>query len=84
MRAREQDVTAQPKPMSNDVGTREPTEEGLSIEPEEMGQSFLRNATAQGNYETERGAGLEELAPDGESGTDDVLDGVHFSPDSPI
>lgn len=30
---------SQPKPISEDVGTHEPTEEGLSIDPEEMGQS---------------------------------------------
>ena len=84
MRARDKRVTAQPKPISSDVGTREPPEEGLSIDPEEMGQSFLRHATGQANYETERGAGLAELSPEGEPLTDDVLDDVHFSPDSTI
>jgi hypothetical protein len=84
MRSEEKHVTAQPKPISDDVGTHELREDGLSIEPEEMGQSFLRYATEQANYETERGAGVDELFPDGESGSDDALDSAHFSPDASI
>lgn len=84
MRPQTKQLTAQPKPISDDLGSYEPIGEGLSIDPEEMGQSFLRYATEQANYETERGDGLEELAPDGEAASDDALDSAHFSPDASI
>jgi hypothetical protein len=51
MRAQKRRVTARPKPASNEVGLFEPVEEGMSIDPEEMGQSFLRYATAGGTGE---------------------------------
>src|SRR5262249_1727447 len=82
--ARPRRVSAQPRPLSDDIGTREPTEEGLSIDPEEMGQSFLRYATEQDNYETQRGGSAAELTPDSEPGTDDALDSPNFSPDASV
>jgi hypothetical protein len=51
MRAQKRRVTARPKPTSNDVGFSDPVEEGMSIDPEEMGQSFLRYATSGGTGE---------------------------------
>lgn len=48
MRAQKRRATARPKPISNDVGFLDPPEEGMSIDPDEMGQSFLRYATAGG------------------------------------
>lgn len=48
MRAQKRRVTARPKPYSNDVGFLDPVEEGLSIDPDDLGQSFLRYATAGG------------------------------------
>jgi hypothetical protein len=82
--ARAKGVTAQPRPLSDDIGAREPTEEGLSIDPEDMGQSFLRYATEQANYETQRGASAAELSPDDEAGTDEALDSPNFSPDASV
>jgi hypothetical protein len=40
-------------------GLIEPPEEGLSVDPEELGQSFLRYATEQDNFETARAIPLE-------------------------
>jgi hypothetical protein len=40
----------------------EPPEEGLSVDSDELGPSFLRNATEQGNFETAR-AVASEFAP---------------------
>ena len=57
-KAREPRVTAQPKPIISEVSGAEPVpEEGLSVDPEELGQSFLRYATEQGNFESTQGAG---------------------------
>jgi hypothetical protein len=84
MRSEEKQVTAQPKPISDDVGTHELREDGLSIEPEEMGQSFLRYATEQTNFETQRGGGAAELTPDSEPASDAALDSPNFSPDDSV
>lgn len=84
MKAKKTRVTAQPKPISNEVATRQPTEEGLSIDPEDMGQSFLRYATEQGNYEGMRGEGAEELSPAGAPASDEAHEGTHFSAESTI
>ncbi|HEX6242904.1 MAG TPA: hypothetical protein VFZ61_18450 [Polyangiales bacterium] len=77
-------VTAQPRPISDEIGTREPPEEGLSIEPEEMGQSFLRYATEQASTETQRGDYTADLTPDSEAASDAALDSPHFSADDSV
>jgi hypothetical protein len=72
-------VTARPRSL-RDEALGNATEEGLSIEPEEMGQSFLRYAT-----ETPSAAeGVPELHADGAPPSDQVADGSHFSTDASI
>jgi hypothetical protein len=51
-----------PKPLDRS-DLVEPPEKGLSVDPDELGPSFLRNATEQGNFETARAVPLEFTLP---------------------
>jgi hypothetical protein len=53
------------------VGLIEPPEEGLSVDSDELGASFLRYATEQGNFEGARAEPLE-FAPPVEPPSDDA------------
>lgn len=59
-----------PKPPATN-GLVEPPEEGLSVDPDQLGPSFLRYATEQGNFETARAVPLE-FAPPVEPPSDDA------------
>lgn len=72
-------VTAQPRSVRDETLV-DTAEEGLSIEPEQMGQSFLRYAT--GNQSEARGT--PELHADGAPASDEPADGAHFSTDASI
>lgn len=75
------EITAQPKSMLEEVATTAPSEEGLSVDPEEMGKSFIRYATEQGNFES---SSQRELAIGGEAASDAALQGAHFSEEGTI
>jgi hypothetical protein len=77
----EREITAQPKELGSELATAEPAEEGLSIDPEDMGKSFIRYATEQGNFES---SAQRELAITGESASDAALQGAHFSDEGTI
>jgi hypothetical protein len=84
-KVREPRVTAQLKPIISEASAAaHATEEGLSVDPEELGQSFLRYATEQGNFESTQGAGPRGLFPQGEPPTDAALQGTHFSADATV
>jgi hypothetical protein len=72
-------VTARPRAL-RDAG-EDNTEEGLSIDPEQMGQSFLRYATQPGASAPD---GLPELYADGAAASDRAEEGSHFSSDASI
>jgi hypothetical protein len=78
-RAAAKPVTARPRSLRNDASDQR-AETGLSIDPEEMGQSFLRYATGQG---PDRDS-VPELHPDGAAASDGALSGSHFSSDASI
>jgi len=77
----EPEITAQPKSLLEELATTAPSEEGLSVDPEEMGKSFIRYATEQGNFE---GSAQRELAISGEAASDAALQGAHFSEEGTI
>jgi hypothetical protein len=76
MRAQKKQLTARPKSIPEDVAIDEPSEEGLSVEPEEMGQSFLRYATEQGT----RGGSDEDFEPALVDSDDDESDEADEAP----
>ncbi len=79
-RAASRNVTARPRPLRDEI-VDDSAEDGLSIEPEEMGQSFLRYATE--NRPT-RSSAVPELHADGAPPSDGAPAGPHFSPDASI
>jgi hypothetical protein len=54
--------TARPKPISEELKGTAFTEEGLSVDPEDLGAQFLVGATEQSNFESMRPAELSELS----------------------
>lgn len=77
----EREITAQPKAILTELANDEPTEEGLSMDPEDMGRSFIRYATEQGNYE---GSPQRTLDIQGGSASDGSMENAHFSADGSI
>jgi hypothetical protein len=78
-RAVQKAVTVRPRSLRGDApDTR--TESGLSLEPEELGQSFLRYATEQGSEP----AGLPELHADSAPASDAALVNSHFVSEASI
>ena len=78
-RVASRELTARPRPLREEI-LGDDAEEGLSIEPEQMGQSFLRYATQSGA----RSDTVPELHADGSPPSDDAPIGAHFSPDASI
>lgn len=79
-KAETREVTARPRSL-RDEALDDTAEEGLSIEPEEMGQSFLRYATENQppNHEV-----VPELHADGAPPSDDPAEGAHFTSSASI
>lgn len=77
-RAVRDDVSARPRPLREE-SPPEGAEEGLSLDPERMGERFLDYAT--GNSLPARD-GLPELHADGAPASDEAVDGSHFSTDA--
>jgi hypothetical protein len=73
-------VSARPRSLRDET-LDDAAEEGLSIEPEQMGRSFLRYATQQGQPGAEV---VPELHADGAPPSDDSADASHFSSDASI
>lgn len=79
-RAASREVTARPRPLRDET-LDDTAEEGLSIDPEEMGQSFLRYATENQGANPQA---LPELHADGAPPSDDAAAGGHFAPEASI
>jgi len=79
--AEQPEITAQPRSLLEELATTEPSEEGLSVDPEELGKSFIRYATEQGNFE---GSAQRELSIAGEAASDNALQSAHFSEEGTI
>jgi hypothetical protein len=77
-RAVRDEVSARPRPLREESPT-EGSEEGLSLDPEALGERFLDYAT--GNSLPARD-GLPELHADGAPASDEAVDGSHFSTDA--
>lgn len=82
-RAREQEVTARPRPLSQELPKQVVPDEGLSVDPEDLAVEFLRNATEQGNFESAEGEASELSIVEGPP-SDEALTGPNFDPDHAI
>jgi hypothetical protein len=78
------EITAQPKSISDELGQQAGHEQGLSVEPEDLGRAFLSDATEQGNFESARGGENEELWMSSAARTDDAITGPNFEVDHDV
>lgn len=55
------EITAQPRPISEELVSAPIAEPGLSVDPEDLGRQFLSEATEQGNFESSHGGESSEV-----------------------
>jgi hypothetical protein len=71
------EITAQPRPLSDELGSADGGEAGLSVEPEDMATRWLSEATEQGEAIPHRRM-ESELAPTMAADSDAALRGPNF------
>jgi len=76
-------VTARPKTIRSELSTSPVPEVGLSVDPEDLGERFLADATEQGNFESLRSEPPELSIVDGPP-SDDALVGPNFDADHDV
>jgi len=77
------EITAQPKRMRDERRESSVVEQGLSIDPDELGQQFLSEGTEQGNFESLDGEGAE-MSITGNPLSDAALTGPSFEVDQTL
>lgn len=80
----ENEITAQPKSMPEELGMLVGHEQGLSVDPEDLGRTFLSDATEQGNFESSRGGENDELWASSSATSDEALTGPNFEVDKDV
>ena len=80
----ELEITAQPKAISEELGTKPTWESGLSVDADDLGRHFLSDATEQGNYESTQGGDNADLWVNTSGPTDDPLTGPNFEADRSV
>jgi hypothetical protein len=73
------EITAQPRPFSADLGRETASEPGLSIDPDELGNRFLREATEQGDFDPTPVSELELSLMEDPTGADETPVGASFT-----
>jgi hypothetical protein len=77
-RAANAEPTARPRPISQELPAGAFVEEGLSVDPEDLGAHFLVGATEQRNFESLRPADLAELSITSGAASDEPLVGPNM------
>jgi hypothetical protein len=77
-RAANPEPTARPKSISEELPGGAFVEEGLSVDPEDLGAQFLVGATEQNNFESLRPAELAELSVTSGATSDEPLVGPNM------
>jgi hypothetical protein len=80
----EPEITAQPKSISDELGMQSSHEQGLSVDPEDIGRTWLADATEQGNFESARGGENDELWASSSANGDEALPGPNFEVDHDV
>jgi hypothetical protein len=65
--------------MSDDLGRETASEPGLSIDPDDLGNRFLREATEQGDFDPAPVSELELALMEDPTGDDDMVVGASFA-----
>jgi hypothetical protein len=82
--AEEREITARPKGIAQELGDAHRHESGLSVDPEDLGRQFLSEAMEQGNFESQRGGGADDLGVTAAASSDNALLGPNFEGDRSI
>jgi len=77
------EITAQPKRMRDELRESPVVEQGLSIDPDDLGQQFLSEGTEQGNFESLEAEGVD-LSITGNPLSDAALPGPSFEVDQTV
>ena len=77
-RAANAEPTARPRPISEELPGGAFAEEGLSVDPEDLGAQFLVGATEQNNFESLRPADIAELSVASGAASDEPLVGPNM------
>lgn len=77
-RASNAEPTARPRPISEQIPAGAYAEEGLSVDPEDLGAQFLIGATEQRNFESLRAADIAELSITSGAASDEALMGPNM------
>ncbi|MFT3925536.1 MAG: hypothetical protein QM778_23555 [Myxococcales bacterium] len=77
-------LTAQPDELGEELHVHQRNEEGLSMEPEEMGRQFLNDAMEAGDFEAAPNSEDDELQIDSGPRSDEALTGPNFDPDEDV
>ena len=80
----EPELTAQPKSIPDELSELSVHEQGLSIDPEDLGLAFLSDATDQGNFESLRGGESDELWASSSASSDGAMPGPNFEVDHDV
>jgi hypothetical protein len=79
------ELTAQPVGLAEELNVHlRDSEEGLSIEPEEMGRQYLSDAIEQGDYEAVPDSDADELSIDSGASSDRALSGPNIEAEDDI
>lgn len=71
------DVTAQPRPIADEIALEASSEPELSVDPEDLGSRFLSDAVEQGDFDPERAWPADSSLTEGPA-RDQALSGPNF------
>jgi hypothetical protein len=80
----ELEITAQPKSLGEELAVQIGHEQGLSVDPEDLGRTWLSDATEQGNFESARGGENDDLWASSAASSDEALPGPNFEVDKDV
>jgi len=80
----ETEITAQPKSLREELAVQVGHEQGLSVDPEDLGRTWLSDATEQGNFESARGGENDDLWASSAASSDEALPGPNFEVDKDV
>jgi len=83
-RGDEPEITAQPMSLAEELSVHHRNEEGLSIEPEDMGRQYLNDAMEEGDFEAVPDVEDDELNIVGGTRSDQAMTGPNIEPDDDI
>lgn len=80
----EDEITAQPRPVAEELTRPSAHEPGLSVDPEDLGAHFLNQATEQNNFESSDDFDADDLAVTQGPPSDEALSGPSFEPEREV